>query len=91
MFIIRNPNKRNFYNKLDVNITFLQNYTNRYTTCQYCGRTLIYSDLYTHLKKFHNYETKQLIIDWGEGSPRFLMVDSSPKFETDRVSAYIIC
>ncbi len=63
MFIIRNRGKRYFYNRLDVNITFLQNYTNRYTTCQYCGRTLIYADLYTHLRNFHNYEGKPLYLD----------------------------
>ena len=47
----------------NINSNFLRSSMNDYVQCQYCGRTLIFSDLYKHLRLFHDYE-KNLIIDF---------------------------
>lgn len=35
---------------------FLHDYTDKWTTCQWCGRTLQYAQLMKHWRKFHNYD-----------------------------------
>lgn len=42
---------------------YLQNDVNKWVQCQYCGRTLQFLQLMTHLRKFHNYD-RGLIIDY---------------------------
>ncbi|HEO1779248.1 hypothetical protein KTH92_19480 [Acinetobacter baumannii] len=43
---------------------FLRDQTSSYTQCQYCGRTLQLGQLMKHLRLFHGYGTKDLVIDY---------------------------
>lgn len=42
---------------------FLHDYTKKWVTCQYCGRTLQYGQLIIHFRKFHDYDSN-LILDF---------------------------
>ena len=42
---------------------FLRDDVNRWVQCQYCGRTLQFSQLMSHWRNFHNYD-RGLIIDY---------------------------
>ena len=44
---------------------FLHDYTKKWVTCQYCGRTLQYCQLITHFRKFHDYDNN-LILDFNQ-------------------------
>ena len=49
---------------LNCNISpYLVDYTNKWVVCQYCGRTLQYSQLMSHWRTFHNCD-RGLIIDF---------------------------
>ncbi|QHI24626.1 hypothetical protein Ahae5227_09245 [Acinetobacter haemolyticus] len=43
---------------------FLHDYTGKWVTCQYCGRTVLYSQRTRHTKMFHTSLTGGLIIDF---------------------------
>ena len=56
-------NKRKYNNINHLDNIFINNITNKFVKCQYCGRTLVFSQLYTHLRKFHDYENN-IIMDF---------------------------
>lgn len=61
---MRNTSHKRKYNNINnLDNIFINDLTNKYVTCQYCGRTLVFSQLYTHLRKFHDYE-KGIIMDF---------------------------
>ena len=57
--------KRYFVNRLDsIEPIYLTNLTGRWVQCQYCGRTLLFTQLIRHKQVFHQDYNGRLIIDF---------------------------
>ena len=57
--------KRYFVNRLDsIEPIYLTNLTGRWVQCQYCGRTLLFTQLIRHKQVFHEDYNGSFILDF---------------------------